>query len=436
MIDSTLDLEQKLQEQEQREKRLAEKLKSQNELEDGKLLNQLTDKIEPVDKSKSGCKSMYGILLAFLTAFLQGISSIIIKKTYTLNGSEQAAIRYLVQLVVMSIVIKYKGINLLKIKKQRVLLFVRALLGTIGLTCAYFAFTLIDPADNVAIVNSSVIITAVISRFVFKERLSLVHLTSIMMALTAIIFISQPSFIFTDKKPQLTSSNQTFNFTQVSDDSKGGNMVTIGFLISAFTACAAASVTIILKKLSVKKVHYSLNIFFTSLLGFPVSMILTTCLILTDNSKFRHYYSTEPDVLKYHLFFSFVSACIGLSSQICFNLSLRYEDASKVAIIKSSEIFFVFVLQYFLLNIHANMFKIVGGVLMFVSVGAILTYKMLEQRHAKQKSKRMKLVEMKETPIGDQQGKDNQDRDVEESSQTNPQVYKSNFFTHLFFLKI
>jgi drug/metabolite transporter (DMT)-like permease len=362
-----------------------------------------TDSARPAQKivnkkKKFGVsKSLYGIPLAFGYALGHSIISITIKKAYLLSGSEQTTIRYLIQMILMFMVVSYKKLDICGYRDQSFLLISRALLGVIGLIAAYYAILFIDPSDSSSIINSSVVITALLSRILLKEKLSIVHVLAIVTAIVGVVFISQPSLLFLNNN-QSNSTGLNLSFINQTDPGAVFSVInpklftTFGLLLASVTAFALSGVTIILKKLSTKKVHYSLNILFTSILGLPVSLLLSLVLILTSQSKLLYNIEHKSDELLIHLLYAILSSVVGVIAQILFNLSLQYEDASKVSIIKTSEIFFAFLLQYALLNIKSNMFKIVGGVLIFVSSAAILTYNIFENKHSKRKKTRKNLL--------------------------------------------
>lgn len=344
-------------------------------------------------KQPNRCRNFYGILLAFMTALFHSLMSVTVKQTYMLTSTEQTTVRYFFQMVIMGSVMIYKRISPLDYKSQFHLLAMRAVLGVAGLISAYLALKFINPSDSVAVSNMSVIITAILSRLVLKEKLSLVHLISTMIAITGVVFISQPSFIF-GKHRKLDITNHTNSSTVIKHhvyDNESSFYLTLGICVSLVTAMAQSGVTVILKKLQAKKVHLSLNIFLTSLIGLPISILISLLLILTEQSQLVDHFRSNMADLKFHLGLVVISSLFGILAQVFINMSLKYEDASKVSIIKTSEIFFSFLLQYFILEIKSNVFKILGGLLIFISVGSILVFKMLDQKNAKKANKRPSL---------------------------------------------
>ena len=151
------------------------------------------DEIEKLNAEESDShikpEPVYGILLAFGCAISHSIMSVIIKKAHLLSGGEQTAIRYLIQTILMAMVVIYKKIDVFKYRDQACLLVSRALLGVVGLITAYFAIIFVNPSDSSSIINSSIVITALLSRVLLKEKLSIVHVVAIITTVVGVVFI-------------------------------------------------------------------------------------------------------------------------------------------------------------------------------------------------------------------------------------------------------
>jgi drug/metabolite transporter (DMT)-like permease len=321
-------------------------------------------------------RKFYGVFLAFTTAFLGSIMIILVKKASMLNGIDQNFIRYSSQLVITGIFIYYKKIDLGEHWDKRGILLSRAVVGVIGLMASYTAVSLTHPSDSTALANSSIVLTAVVSRFLFKEKFTPVHVVSIVMACAGVVLISQPTFIFkSQSRPIATNSTSSLETEQ-----HASTLRVIGLGCSCVHAIAATSVTILVKKLSDQSVHFSLNVFYTSLLGSPLAFLISLVLVLTNNSQLVYNLTENFSEFKFHLMYSVLSGLVGTTYQMMFSLCLKYEDASKFSIIKTSDLFFIFILQYLLLGIKSNLFKIVGGVLIFLSGAGVLTIKIFDAK--------------------------------------------------------
>ena len=103
-----------------------------------------------------------GICQTLLSAFFTSIILITLKKTYLFSASEQLVIRNATQMVVMIIINRYKKQTLLGPVKYRKILILRAFISTLSITCAYFSISFINPSDQSAIVQSSIVNTAIL----------------------------------------------------------------------------------------------------------------------------------------------------------------------------------------------------------------------------------------------------------------------------------
>ena len=244
------------------------------------------------------------------------------------------------------------------------------------------------------------------SRIFLKEKFTIVALTSTFLAILGIVFIQQPSFLFKNtSSPSNLSQEEDSHLVQTNYSAtikaksrlfgnsslSIGLLKTIGLLIALINAFAKSGTAIIIKKLSAKNVHYSLHMLVTSCFGLAICALLSVVLNYTGNSNFVHNAKNNFPNFMLHIFYSFLSGTIGLIAQIVLNFSLRYEEASKVSIIKTAEIFLSFLLQYIFLNIKANVLKVIGSVLITVSGVAILVYKIFDQKHSKKRHKYLEL---------------------------------------------
>lgn len=325
---------------------------------------------------KISFKSFYGLFLSLMTAITYSLMSVIVRGAYLLNGSEQNSIRLVVQFIIISIIGRIYKVDFFtsQVKEQRSLLTIRAILGAMGMLTSYFTLTLINPSDGIAIFNVNILITAIMSRIFLKEKLTLIHIIAILIAISGVFLITQPSFLF----PQPSYMNTT-NLTSYSTIKS-----TTGFVFAFSYVFIFASVAILIRTLSEKKLHYTVNIFYSSLLGIPITIILSVILIWTGTSELISHYNNRFDQLKYHLFLSFIGSLVGTVYMILFNLSLQYEEPSKVTIVRTTEIFFVFAFQYVFLNKPAELLKLVGGLLIFMSGFCILCFKIVDSNKKRQ----------------------------------------------------
>lgn len=70
-----------------------------------------------------------------------------------------------------------------------------------------------------------------------------------------------------------------------------------------------------------------------------------------------------------------------LIGQVLLNIALRYEDATKIAITRTTDVLFSCILQYFLLDILIDAISALGALAIMVGSFSILLFKLLETKY-------------------------------------------------------
>jgi drug/metabolite transporter (DMT)-like permease len=250
--------------------------------------------------------------------------------------------------------------------------------------------------------HTSLIITAVLARIFLKEKLTIAHLIASIFTIFGVIFISKPSVIFQREVKQnpnqeLTSRflfNQTFEFNsnrteridlnsseiivETSDDSTRLHTI-IGICLTFFSAFSGACVFLVLKKLNNSKVHWATNTIFVCWFGVPFSVVLS--IILFNFGKAHKNIQEELGHLPMDLFYSVLASMLSIGGQIFLNISLKYEDATKIAITKTVDVFFSFILQYILLSIDADYLSVLGAISILTATFSVLMFRMMEAKY-------------------------------------------------------
>lgn len=344
---------------------------------------------EPFEqKPKKISKKFIGFCIAVSSAFFLSLSNIFIRKAVMLNGSEQATFRYLLQLLVMLMIIFKNKLNPFGKKEDRIRLILRGICGMCALISLHFSVKFIDPSDSAALLHSKIVLVSILSRIFLKEKLNLAHLISILLTIIGVLLVSQPSFL----KQYIYSS---FNLTKIEFSNSTIGIVSkesgfkpiIGILFGIMAAFFSSLVPIFLKNLSNRKVHYSVSVIYASYLGIPFSLLISLVLHLSDLDKRNFEEFNNSSVIAWQLFYSFISASSGVLSQTMMNISIKYEDASKVALLRSTDLLYTFILQHFFLGIDSNLFSIIGASLIFISTILVLVFKIMEKSTSKEADK-------------------------------------------------
>ena len=81
------------------------------------------------------------------------------------------------------------------------------------------------------------------------------------------------------------------------------------------------------------------------------------------------------------IFYSVCASCLSVVGQIFLNIALLYEDATKIAITKTIDVFFSFILQYILLNIDIDLLGLLGACSILTGTFFVLIFKLLENKY-------------------------------------------------------
>ena len=147
--------------------------------------------------------------------------------------------------------------------------------------------------------------------------------------LVGIFFFAQPTFIFGDSDSEFS---------------------TLGLVFALASSILAASCFNIIRKIG-KNVHYTVTVLYYSILG----TIITAAIVLSTTG-FNFPCSSEIGYLIY-------IGPNGIIGQSCLTMALQREKAGRVAIARTSQIFFAFLVQIYWIGETTNIWSIIGAVL-------------------------------------------------------------------------
>ena len=131
--------------------------------------------------------------------------------------------------------------------------------------------------------------------------------------------------------------------------------------------------------------HFAVATIYSSYFGIPCSVLVSAGLFLTGTSHKHFNYELHFHLLPLQIFYSIASALCGIFSQVCLNLALNYEDASKISILKSLDLLFTFVLQFLILHIKPDWMSCAGAALILAGSTAVVGYKIIENKRKERK---------------------------------------------------
>jgi len=324
-------------------------------------------------KFKNKIKQLRGIIIGLVGAFFLSLSGILIKKTTIVTGSEQTIVRYLMQMFIMFIIAFYNKVNIFGKKDQRGLLLVRGCFGATAILSMSLSVKYIDPSDTQALHSTRLIMISILARVFLKEKLTIIHIVCIFLTIAGVLLISQPS-AFHFSNVTIINQNETLKNNSKSIASY------IGISLALLGGACASFVAILVKKLTDLKVHYSINILFSCYAGLPLAIATSLGMYFTNLRNINYSsYDTTPK-LALQIFYLLCSALCGCIFQSLSVLSNRYETASKLAIVSTTNLFWSFLLQYLVLDIGANVFSASGALFIFLSVILSILIKILDKK--------------------------------------------------------
>ena len=212
----------------------------------------------------------------------------------------------------------------------------------------------------------------ILARFFLKEKLTVIHILCLLLTIAGVFLITQPSFLI----PK--NYNTTQNSENGTKKSSQSNVPSIGIPLGILSAFCSSCAAILVKNLP--GVHFSISILFASFIGLPLALVISLGMYFGNLRKVdsSDYDTTEKLLLQ--ILFLFLSSLCGCIFQIFFVISNRYDTASKLAIVSTTNLFWSFALQYVILNIGANIFSISGALLIFLSVVLCSLIKIMEEK--------------------------------------------------------
>ena len=332
-----------------------------------------------------------GVFYAVLSALIFALCNIFIRKCVYLTWSEIAFTRFTLQLVTLMPLALKKKYNICGLKKQRIMLSLRGIVGTGSMMSLYLSVTLINPSDTVALFNCFVIFVTIFARIFLKEKLTIMHLFALAITMKCVFLISQPEFLF-KKQTASTHRNESYNASLSTIVESKPTLAhfeylkLVGVCSALFGSLAYTAVCLITKKLAKIKAHVSVISIYMSYVGMPASLLISAAFMFTGMNK-RVAFAFENielrSILLSDLTFALISSSLGIIGNILTNLAMQNEDASKVSILESTDLIFNFILQYLFLNIKSNLLSTIGAFFIFVGALLVMLYKIVDKRHTK-----------------------------------------------------
>jgi len=294
----------------------------------------------------------------------------------------------------------YKKQNILGEKGQRLMLSIRGIFGSFGLLSIYFAVSMVNPSDAIALFNCGVILVTLFARIFLNEKLTFIHIVALLFTVLGVMLISQPSFLIANNLLSNQTISQNFTTNDTSSQAKTYDKSFLGYSLSMVGALSYTVVSIVLKKLANKKAYLSVVLLYATYYALPVSFVISVILYITGvDKRERTIFTGSFDELKYEIVFALLGGMLSVCSQILMNLAVQVEDASRVSILKSTDLLFIFLLQYFILGIQSSLSNTLGAILIFLGALLVMIYKIIDKKHTKALKRRLEKKKSEKIPF-------------------------------------
>ncbi|CAF3112568.1 unnamed protein product, partial [Rotaria sp. Silwood2] len=331
-----------------------------------------TDK--PAELSPTIAARFLGVFYILASTFIF-VSSTFITKEIKADVLDALIPCYLLQSIMLIVYMKsIKHYSLYKqsSKQEIVFLFVNLFFCATGGFTFAFAYRYLTLPDLTTIRFTQIIWTAIITSILYRETPSISMIISILLSTSGVIFVAQPSFIFS-KMSNISETNISNNHDQR----------LIGILIALYAAIAMA-ITVISNKhlLSKYKTKQSLIMFLNA---------FATFWILVGNVFYKYNFFFEMESFKKD-FFNWRYLC---ASSICLlqilaltlvQKGIKLEHPSIFTILQSSSILFSILLQNIFSSEKSNFLSLLGSMLVLTSILIITGYKFINEKKDKKKS--------------------------------------------------
>uniref|UniRef100_A0A7M4FJD2 Solute carrier family 35 member G1 n=1 Tax=Crocodylus porosus TaxID=8502 RepID=A0A7M4FJD2_CROPO len=309
---------------------------------------------------KAACPGL-GLFYTLLSAFLFSVASLFLKKIEDVHSVEVSAFRCIFQMSFVLPGLIYYETGFLGPKGKRVFLFLRGFLGSSAMILLYYAFQVMPLADATVITFSSPVFTSLLAWIFLKEKYSLWDLLFTLFTITGVVFIARPPFLFGSIVTGIEGSYT--NHLK-------------GTIAAVTSAVSSASTFVILRKMG-KSVHYFLSIWYYAVIGLIECII---ALSIIDEWSLPHC-GTDRLLL-------ILIGILGLGGQIFLTKALQIEKAGPVAIMKTMDVVFAFILQILFLN-HIPSWWTVGGALCVVASSSGTAVRKWQQNSKKTKQNKV-----------------------------------------------
>lgn len=323
----------------------------------------------PLVKEVSWYMRFEGIIYALTSSFLFTCAAFSLK-LLGVNLVDALFLRIVVQTLITFIFALSKHYSLLAGTMNQIFLQILCCAAGAGSFFVYFfALNYAELSDITTLCYTRVIWTVIFGIFIYRERPALSLLIALPLTLFGVVFVAQPSFIFSST----VSSNNSFRL--------------LGLTLSMISAVASA-----VNVLSFKQLVSTSKEVKPSVINFQYCSAILVLLSAYQlyQTFVRHTGLTWDFVLSWRYILASVICLVMMLSNVLTQKAIKREHPAVFTLLGSADIIFALILQNLFTSKRSNLFALLGSTLVIISVITIGVSKMLTDRHIQ---KKMKLLD-------------------------------------------
>jgi len=295
-------------------------------------------------------KQIMGIGLALLSGILMTAYSSMLKLLVEMDTMQVAAMRGVMQALVMAAMMLYKGLEFRATRELRAagILFWVAVTGGFRLLFIFTSFGRIPIGDAATILFSSPVIVMAESICCLQERCGFFRISAALSLVTGVVMIAKPPILF-------------------GSPLEGGSYDLLGYSL-ALGACFMSATGLVLTKLIAKQVEKTTILFYLGVASF----ICGGAGLLS----FGHP-SLSPPGWEWGLAFGI--CFLGLTQQYCLIWAVVLESPAKVTVIRTLQIIFAYGVQVLLFDQMPVVTDLIGAGMVIITVVCITFEKKIRE---------------------------------------------------------
>ena len=320
---------------------------------------------EPNQKKFSIFEKFSGILYLLISSLLFTSTNFLIKKLDIII-LDAILIRSIIQLIISIGYFLYKHYQPFTRNNFNCLMFFYSFVAANGTFCFYFALSYIPLADLTTIRYTQIIWTSILTFLIFRTRITIAIVFACILTLIGVIFVVQPSFIFSNKS--LTINNDKKHL--------------FGMFISLICALSLSISIILNKKLIENQIPQSIIIFYFILMSFLMLLIKQTYhwIFAMQNYKLIDY------LMQKKFLYAIFLVTIQFIPMILTQKSIKREHPSIISIVQSCDILFTIIFEQLYSTTKLNYRTLIGSILVLTSIFIVGIDKFCQDKKANKKN--------------------------------------------------